>query len=43
MRFEPELYNVLTDPGEEKDRAAERPDVVKDLRAAIDGWWRVPD
>lgn len=43
MRFEPELYDVLTDPREEKDRAAERPDLVKELRAAIDGWWRVPD
>jgi arylsulfatase A-like enzyme len=43
MRFEPELYDVLTDPREEQDRAAERPDLVKELRAAIDGWWRVPD
>ena len=42
MRFEPELYNVLADPLEEKNRAAERPDLVKTLRAAIDGWWRVP-
>jgi uncharacterized sulfatase len=41
MRFDPELYNVLADPREEKDRAAERPDLVKTLRAAIDGWWRV--
>lgn len=43
MRFEPELYNVLTDPREEKNRAAERPDIVKQLRAAIDAWWGVPD
>jgi uncharacterized sulfatase len=41
MRFEPELYHVLSDPREEKNRAAERPDLVKELRAAIDGWWRV--
>ncbi len=41
MRFEPELYNVLADPREEKNRAAERPDLVTALRAAIDGWWRV--
>ena len=31
MRFEPELYNVLTDPREEKNLAAERPDLVKAL------------
>lgn len=42
MRFEPERYNVLADPREEKNRAAERPDLVEDLRAAIDGWWRMP-
>jgi arylsulfatase A-like enzyme len=42
MRFEPELYNLLADPREEKNRAAERPDLVKELCAAIDGWWRVP-
>jgi arylsulfatase A-like enzyme len=41
MRFEPELYNVVADPREEKDRAAERPDLVKALRAAIGGWWHV--
>ncbi len=42
MRFEPELYNVLADPREGNNRAAERPELVKELRAAIDGWWRVP-
>ncbi len=42
MRVEPELYNTRDDPREEKNRAAERPDVVKELRAAIDAWWRVP-
>ncbi len=42
MRFEPELYNVLADPREERNQAAERPDMVRDLRAAIDGWWRMP-
>jgi arylsulfatase A-like enzyme len=42
MRFEPELYNVRDDPREEHDRAAERPEIVKELRAAIDGWWKVP-
>ena len=43
MRFEPELYNVLKDPREETNRATERPDVVNELRASIDRWWRVPD
>lgn len=43
MRFEPELYNVVTDPAEVTNRAAERPDLVKELRAAIDAWWQVPD
>jgi uncharacterized sulfatase len=43
MRFEPELYNVVSDPREERNRAAERPDVVRTLRTAIDAWWRVPE
>jgi arylsulfatase A-like enzyme len=43
MRFEPELYNVLNDPAEERNLAMERPDLVKELRSSIDGWWRVPD
>ena len=43
MRFEPELYNVLADPREERNRAAERPDIVKTLRTALDSWWRVPE
>jgi hypothetical protein len=43
MRFEPELYNVVTDPREERNRAAERPDIVRMLRTAIDGWWRIPE
>ena len=43
MRFEPELYNVLIDPAEEKNLATERPDLVEELRASIDRWWRVPE
>ena len=43
MRFEPELYNLLKDPGEERNVAPERPDLVKELRASIDRWWRVPE
>jgi uncharacterized sulfatase len=42
MRFEPELYNVLADPSEQQNRAAEHPELVAELRTAIDGWWRVP-
>lgn len=43
MRLEPELYNVAEDPFETKDRAAERPDLVEELRAAIQDWWTVPE
>ena len=43
MRFDPELYNVLTDPREDKNLAVERSDLVKELRASIDQWWRVRD
>jgi arylsulfatase A-like enzyme len=43
MRLDPELYNVVNDPREERDVAAERPDVVKALRASMNRWWRVPD
>ncbi len=41
MRFEPELYNLLEDPAEERDLAAQRPDLVKELRASIERWWRM--
>ena len=43
MRFEPELYDVLKDPAEERNLAAERPDLVKELRTSIDRWWRVEE
>ena len=43
MRFEPELYNVLNDPQEERNLAAERPKLVTELRASIERWWRVPE
>jgi len=32
------LYNVVQDPGEKHDLAGERPEVVKELGAAIDRW-----
>jgi arylsulfatase A-like enzyme len=34
-----ELYDVLTDPEESHDVAAEHPDVAADLRKRIDAWW----
>lgn len=43
MRFEPELFNVVKDPREEKDLAAEQPGIVRELRGSIDRWWRVRD
>lgn len=42
MRLEPELYNVLDDPFETKDLAAERPELVAELREAVSAWWLVP-
>ncbi|HUV06051.1 MAG TPA: sulfatase, partial [Armatimonadota bacterium] len=32
------LYDVVSDPGETKDLAAENPDLVKTLGAALDQW-----
>ena len=43
MRFEPELYNVIDDPFETKDLAAERPELVVELQAALQQWWAVPE
>ena len=34
-----ELYDLLEDPGETNDLAAQRPDVVERLTAAYDGWF----
>ena len=36
-----ELFDLLTDPHETKNLADEHPDVVKDLLARINGWWKV--
>ncbi len=41
--LDPELYNVVADPHEEHDQASERPEIVAELRAALDGWLSVPD
>jgi len=35
-----ELYDVDTDHGEQKDVAAEHPDIVKKMSADYDTWWR---
>jgi arylsulfatase A-like enzyme len=34
-----ELYNVQSDPGQQKDLALDHPDVVQDLRKGYDIWW----
>jgi hypothetical protein len=36
-----ELFDLLADPHETKNLAKEHPEVVKDLLARIDGWWKV--
>ena len=43
MRFEPELYNVLDDPYETHDMAADKPELVAELRATLQDWWLVPE
>jgi len=35
-----ELYDMSTDPGQEKDIAAERPEMVKKLRGNYEAWWK---
>jgi hypothetical protein len=34
------LYDVVTDPGETRDLAAEKPEVVKELQSLLDQWRR---
>ena len=34
-----ELYDIKADPGQERDLAAEHPDIAERLRAAHEGWW----
>jgi len=33
------LFDVVADSWENRDVAAEHPDVVNDLRATLDAWW----
>ena len=42
MHFEPELYNVIDDPFETKNLAAENPEIVAELQDALREWWLVP-
>ncbi len=37
--FRPQLYDLIADPGEEKNLAGENAKVVKRLAAKIEGWW----
>ncbi|MFM7205823.1 MAG: sulfatase-like hydrolase/transferase [Planctomycetaceae bacterium] len=41
-RGEAELFDVVADPDEGHDLAAEHPDVVARLRADLDRWWTPP-
>jgi arylsulfatase A-like enzyme len=34
-----ELFDMIVDPGQKKDVAADHPKVVAELRKAYDGWW----
>ena len=36
-----ELFDLLADPHETKNLAEKHPEVVQDLLARIDGWWKV--
>jgi arylsulfatase A-like enzyme len=35
-----ELFDLSADPAETKDLAADHPDVVRELQAGLDAWWR---
>lgn len=35
-----ELYDLQLDPSEERNRATDHPDVVKQMRAKLDAWWK---
>jgi uncharacterized sulfatase len=37
---EVELYDVIRDPMETKNLAAEKPTVVSEITAALDAWWK---
>jgi arylsulfatase A-like enzyme len=35
-----ELYDIASDPGESRDLAAERPEIVRRLATTYDAWWQ---
>ncbi|MEZ6121823.1 MAG: sulfatase [Planctomycetaceae bacterium] len=37
----PQLFDLLADPHEERNLAADHPDVVRRLAEKLDGWWHV--
>ena len=37
---EVELFDLAADPDEKKNLASAQPDVVRELRASLDAWWR---
>jgi arylsulfatase A-like enzyme len=39
-REKDELYDIISDPGQQKDLAAENPGVVKDLYSRYNRWWK---
>ena len=43
VSMDPELYQVLEDPHEANNLAAERPDLVEELHASVKEWWPVPE
>ena len=38
----PVLYDILADPGEQKDLAAGQPEIVRSLKQELNRWWSVP-
>jgi uncharacterized sulfatase len=38
-----ELYNLKEDPLEDRNLAAEHPEIVADLKARLDAWWKVAE
>jgi uncharacterized sulfatase len=36
---QPELFQIRTDPAEQKSVSGRNPDLVKQLTAKLDAWW----